>query len=183
LSLALLAFGLAYYSGSRYQSRQPPAPAIAGVAIHPPSPLPTLPNPDASSPIRRESLLGRWSLLMLDPYRGQSRSPALLRLLRIHNRLAADPELQQRIDFLYLPGKLHEPERQAIDGLGDNFKALGGEPERVDETFRLFGVEPDGEIASLYLIGPKARLHALFTPDQDIATIAEDLTTLINSEP
>ncbi|MEJ2694147.1 MAG: hypothetical protein P8166_14175 [Candidatus Thiodiazotropha sp.] len=44
LSLALLAFGLAYYSGSRYQNRPRPTPAIAGVAIHPPPPLSTLPK-------------------------------------------------------------------------------------------------------------------------------------------
>lgn len=183
LSLALLTFGLAYYSGSRYQSRPQPAPAIAGVAIHPPSPLPALPKAEGFSPIQRQSLLGRWSLLTLDPRRSQSRSPALLRLLQIHNRLAANPELQQRITFLYLPATLHEPERQAINGMGNNFKALSGEREQVDETFRLFGIEPGNDRETLYLIGPKARLHALFTPDQDTATIAEDLNTLINSEP
>jgi hypothetical protein len=183
LGLALLAFGLAYYSGSRYQNRPQPAPVIAGVAIHPPSPLPSLPNTESPSLIRQESLLGRWSLLMLDPHRGQSRSPALLRLMQIHNRLAAEPRLQQGIVFLYLPAEPHEPEHRAIDGLGENFTALSGEPEQVEETFRLFGVEPDGKIASLYLIGPKARLHALFTPDQDTATIAEDLITLTTGEP
>ncbi|MEJ2694148.1 MAG: hypothetical protein P8166_14180 [Candidatus Thiodiazotropha sp.] len=53
----------------------------------------------------------------------------------------------------------------------------------MDQTFRLFGVEPDGEIAPLYLIGPKAHLHALFTPDKDIASITEDLITLTTEEP
>ncbi len=183
LTLTLLAFGLAYYAGSRYQNRPLSAVAITGVAIQPPTPLPTLPETEDTSPIQRQSLVGRWSLLMLDPHAGQTRSPALVRLLQIHNRLATDPELQQRISFLYLPRELHEAEREAIDRLGENLHALSGDADRVDETLRQFGVEPEGDKTALYLIGPGTRLHALFTPDQDIATIAEDLTTLITSEP
>lgn len=182
LTLAVLAFGLAYYMGSQYQDRPRNLPAITGVAIEPPAPLPDLPEGEGA-PLTRDTLLGHWSLLMLDPHPGETRSPALLRLLRVHNQLAGDAELQQRLTFLYLPRQLAPGAQAAIEGMSDNIHALSGDPSLLAETIRLFGLEADGDRAALYLIGPQARLHALFTPDQDIATIAEDLTTLIIREP
>jgi hypothetical protein len=182
LTLALLVFAIAYYGGSRYSDRSTPPPVITGVAIFPPTPLPRLPDAD-DAPLRREILLDHWSLLMLDPHVGETRSTALLRLLRIHNRLAAAPDLQSRLDYLYLPHSLEPATQQAIDGLSDQVHALAGNPQHVDETFRSFGVEAEDNAAALYLIGPQARLHALFTPDQDMVTIVEDLATLITHEP
>jgi cytochrome oxidase Cu insertion factor (SCO1/SenC/PrrC family) len=73
--------------------------------------------------------------------------------------------------------------QEAIERLGNNLHALTGDADQMAEIFRRFGVEPDSETAALYLIGPQVRLHALFTPDQDTVTIAEDLTTLITREP
>ncbi len=181
LTLAVLAFGIAYYSGSRYKQRPQPAPATNGVAIHPPTPLPDLGESEIDA-LKPDSLSGHWSLLMLDPHRGETRSAALVRLVQVHNRLAADPELQRRLDYLYLPLSLEPAARESIDGLGDNLRALSGDQRRLDELFRHFGVDLQGDTAALYLIGPQTRLHALFTPDQDIATIAEDLITLITRE-
>ncbi|MEJ2395871.1 MAG: hypothetical protein P8Z77_14145 [Candidatus Thiodiazotropha sp.] len=182
LTLTLLAFGIAFYGGSRYQGRSQPAPTISGVAIYPPSPLPDLPDRD-DAPLHRAELSGHWSLLMLDPHAGETRSLALVRLLQVHNHLASDPELQKRLAYLYLPRRLEQAVQEAIDGLDGNVHALSGNAQQLDETFRLFGVETDADSAALYLIGPQTRLHALFTPDQDIATIAEDITTLVTSEP
>jgi hypothetical protein len=181
LILAVLAFGIAYYSGSRYKQRPQPAPVISGVAIHPPTPLPDLSDSDINA-LRPDSLADHWSLLMLDPYRGETRSPALVRLVQVHNRLAADPELQQQLDYLYLPRTLEPATQELIGGLTGRLRALNGEQRQLDQIFRHFGVDPDGASAALYLIGPETRLHALFTPDQDIATIAEDLNTLITRE-
>jgi cytochrome oxidase Cu insertion factor (SCO1/SenC/PrrC family) len=181
LTLALLAFGIAFYGGSRYKDRPQRTPAISGVAIQPPSPLPELPDREAT-PLRREGLSGHWSLLMLDPQSGGTRTPALVRLLQVHNRLASSPELQKRLAYLYLPRRLERETQEAIEALDDNIHALTGDNGDTDEIFRRFGVEPERDNATLYLIDPQARLHALFTPDQDIATIAEDLTTLIATE-
>ena len=181
LTLAVLAFGIAYYSGSRYQKRPRPAPLITGVAIHPASPLPDLSESEIVA-LKPESLSDHWSLLMLDPHRGETRSPALVRLVQVHNRLAANPDLQQRLDYLYLPRTLEPATQEVISSLTGKLRALSSEQHRVDEIFHHFGVDPDGDAAALYLIGPETRLHALFTPDQDIATIAEDLTTLIIRE-
>jgi hypothetical protein len=181
LTLAVLAFAIAFYSGSRYKNRAQPTPAISGVAIHPPTPLPDLTDSDITS-LKPDSLAGHWSLLMLDPQPGETRSPALVRLVQVHNRLASDPELQQRLDYLYLPRTLEPATQEAIDSLGYNLRALTGSGSQPDEIFHHFGVDPEGDAAALYLIDPQTRLHALFTPDQDIATIAEDLTTLITRE-
>ena len=181
LTLAVLAFGIAYYSGSRYKERPQPAPVINGVAIYPASPLHDLSGSgiDALEP---QSLRDHWSLLMLDPHRGETRSPALVRLVQVHNRLAADPELQQQLDYLYLPRTLEPATQEVISSLTGKLRALSSEQHRLDEIFHHFGVDPDGDAAALYLIGPQTRLHALFTPDQDIATIAVDLNTLITRE-
>jgi hypothetical protein len=182
LTLALLAFGIAYYGGSRYQNQEESIPPISGVAIRPPSPLPPLTAPKLPG-LKPEALSGHWSLLMLDPKGGAIRSPALLRLLQIHNRLAGQPVLQQQIAFLYLPLTLDDAEREAIDSLGDNIQALTGDPILVKETIRRFGLDPNSDTTALYLVGPQTRLHVLFTPQQDIATIVEDLTKLITQEP
>ncbi|MEJ2456064.1 MAG: hypothetical protein P8103_18200 [Candidatus Thiodiazotropha sp.] len=182
LSLAVIAFGLAYYAGSRYKDRSLLPPTISGVAIHPPTPLPELPE-SADTLLKPEALSGHWSLLMLDPHAGETRSPALVRLLQVHNRLASEPDLQRKLVYLYLAPSLQGETQQAIERLGDNLHALTGDADQVAEIFRRFGVEPDSETAALYLIGPQVRLHALFTPDQDTATITVDLTTLITLEP
>ena len=182
LTLAVIAFGLAYYTGSRYKDRALPPPVISGVAIHPPSPLPELPE-TSGTPLKADALTDHWSLLMLDPHAGETRSPALVRLLQVHNRLASDPDLQQKLVYLYLSRGMERATQEAIESLGENVHALTGDPDQVKELFRRFGVEPDSETAVLYLIGPKGRLHALFTPDQDTATIAVDLSTLITRKP
>ena len=182
LTLAVLAFGLAYYSGSRYKNRPKDAPPIAGVTISPPAPLPEVTQRD-DSPLRPEQLSGHWTLLMLDPQAADLRSPALTRLLRVHNRLAGDPDLQHKLHYRYLPREIAPAEQEAIDQLGDNIEAVAGSSDQLAELLRQFGVEPGSETPALYLVGPETGLHALFTPDQDTATIAEDLTTLIKQEP
>jgi len=118
---------------------------------------------------------------MLDPHRGQERSPSLIRLLQVHNRLAAEPTLQQQLHYLYLPRESDDASLQAISSLGDNISGLFVEPAQVDETFRRFGADPEADEAVLYLIDPDVKLHVLFTPGEDAATIAKDLVTLITA--
>lgn len=182
LVLAVLAFGIALYGGSQYRNRERAAPAISGVLIQPPAPLPPPEGgEDPGSPLSRAALAEHWSLLMLDPHRGQQRSPALIRLLQVHNRLAAEPTLQQRLHYLYLPKSADEASLQAISALNDNISGLSVNPARMDDVFRRFGADPGTDEAVLYLIDPDVRLHALFTPGEDAATIADDLVTLITA--
>lgn len=184
LTLAAITFGLAFYGGSQYKDRREDTPPISGVSIFPPAPLPQLQaSSDTPAAISEAALRDHWSLLMLDPHRGEDRSPGLIRLLQIHNRLANAPALQQHLHYLYLPINLDETSQQSLTTLGDNIRGLTIPPAQVDELFHLFGVDPQGQDAALYLIGPEARLHALFTPGEDAANIAEDLTTLIPTPP
>lgn len=183
LTLAVLAFGIALYGGSKYRNRESAAPPISGVVIHPPSPLPPQESgDDPGSPVSEAALSAHWSLLMLDPHRGQERSPALIRLLQVHNRLAGEPVLQRQLLYLYLPRESDDASLQALSAIGENISVISPEQVQVDETFRRFGADPDGNEAVLYLIGPDLKLHALFTPGEDAATIAEDLVTLITAD-
>ncbi|MCU7844587.1 MAG: hypothetical protein KZQ93_12180 [Candidatus Thiodiazotropha sp. (ex Monitilora ramsayi)] len=179
LTLAVIVFGVAYFGGTKYKKQERPVPNISGLSIHPPSPLPSMDDMDDKAPLEQSMLHDRWSLLVLDPHRGEARSPALVRLLQIHNRLAISPELQRQLHYLYLPIQADEAIQTSISALRENFTGLSGEHNRIEETFRRFGVDPDNEQASLYLIGPDTNLHALFTPAEDAATIAQDITTLI----
>ena len=184
LLLTVLAFGIAFYSGSQYRGREDAPPAISGVSIQPPSPLPPpAEGEDPGSPLSTTALSGHWTLAILDPNEGQARSPALLRLLRVHNQLAADPTLQRRLHYLYLPWSGDDEVLKDISALGDNITAYTPGPEHMGEVFSRFGADPQSDEAVLYLIGPDVKLHALFTPGEDAANIAEDLAKLIIPSP
>ncbi|MET0027657.1 MAG: SCO family protein [Candidatus Thiodiazotropha sp.] len=183
LTLAALAFGLAYYSGMQHPSRTTDA-AIQGIRIDPPTPVPPLELTDQQgAPFSQNDLRGQWSLLLLDPEGSPSPSPALIHLMQIHNRLADRPQLQGSIHFIYLPRWKEAALSQDIDRLSSHLTGLTGEPERVDEIFRQFGVDTNGPSGLFFLIGPDQRMHALFTQDEDAATIAQDLTSLIDVIP
>jgi hypothetical protein len=184
LALAVIGFGIAFYSGSRYRGHNDSAPAITGVAIQPPTPLPSPEGgDDPGSPVSTTALSGHWSLVMLDPHEGQTRAPALLRLLKVHNRLAAEPTLQRRLHYLYLPQSGAKEALKEINALGDNITAFCAGAQHTEYLFRRFGADPQSDDAVLYLVGPQVKLRALFTPDEDVANIAKDLTTLINATP
>ncbi|MET0066069.1 MAG: SCO family protein [Candidatus Thiodiazotropha sp.] len=184
LTLAALAFGIAYYAGMHQPSHRTHAPPIQGIAIDPPAPVPVFQLWDQrGDPFTREDLLDTWSLLLLDPGDEPMPSPALIHLMQVHNRLAGQPQLQNAIHFIYLPRRDAAALGKQIDRLGSHLTGLSGEPESVDAAFREFGVETDGSQALIFLIGPDQRLHALFTQSQDAATIAQDLTQLIEALP
>ncbi len=180
LVLAILSFSLAFYAGNKQKHRSRAMPQIDGVLINPPLPLPpvNLLN-QAGEAVSTAALEGHWSLLMLDPSPEAAPSLALTRLIQVHNRLATDPQLQQRIGFFYLPGDGDAQNAMSFSSMSDNIHALHGDSLAVDEVFEAFGAYADGQEHTLYLIGPNARVHALFTRHEDAATIANDLTTLI----
>jgi hypothetical protein len=180
LTLAVIVFGVAYFGGARYQQTNRVLPQISGLSIQPPAPLPDMSDLGEEAPLTPAQLEDHWSLLALDPDIGDRRSPALIRLLQIHNRLADKPELQRQLHFLYLPLEADEATQASISGLHENITGLTGETDQIAKTFEHFGVAHESNQAAFYLIGPEKRLHALFTPNQDAATIAQDINTLIN---
>jgi cytochrome oxidase Cu insertion factor (SCO1/SenC/PrrC family) len=179
--LALLTFGLAYYAGISHRAHRE-IPQIQGISISPPSPGPAFKlNDHNNKPYDDQRLLGHWSLLMLDPSEMTQPTPALVHLLKVHNRMAIHPELQQSTHYLYLAQSTEASLDSSISQLGKNIYGLQGTQERIHETLLSFGVEVTDTDPVLYLIGPQGRLHALFTDEVDAATIARDIIQLITS--
>jgi hypothetical protein len=120
---------------------------------------------------------------MLDPSPGPDKtaSDALRRLIQVHNRLAADPDTQQQIHYLYLSPERLDDEAISFASLSDNIQALHGDSAQVDKAFEALGGGADHRQYTLYLIGPKTKLYALFTQNSNAATIAEDLNNLISA--
>jgi cytochrome oxidase Cu insertion factor (SCO1/SenC/PrrC family) len=176
----LLTFSAAYYAGMA-QKQQKTLPSIDGVLLDPPLPLPpiNLYN-QAGESFSNADFLDHWSLLMLDPNPGTTSSPALTRLVQVHNRLASDPQLQQHIHYYYLAGNKTEEMEISFSAMSDNIHLLDGDRQQLAETFELLGGYNDHIEHTLYLLGPSAKLHAIFTRNGNTATIAEDINNLIN---
>ncbi|MBW9264008.1 MAG: hypothetical protein K1563_06700 [Candidatus Thiodiazotropha sp. (ex. Lucinisca nassula)] len=182
LILALITFSVAYYAGHTQKQHTRTLPQIDGVLINPPLPVPPVDlYNQQGEPFSLSDLQGHWNLLMLDPGPGTTSSIALTRLIQVHNRLAADPDLQQQIHYFYLPGNKIEEKAISFASLSDNFQALHGDKQKVDIAFTAFGGADNKTEYTLYLIGPDAKLRALFTRNNNTATIAEDLNNLIDA--
>jgi cytochrome oxidase Cu insertion factor (SCO1/SenC/PrrC family) len=175
----LITFSVAYYAGYRHKQQARQLPQIEGILINPPQPLPPIDlYNQTSEPFSLIDLQGHWSLLMLDPAPGSSTSSALTQLIQVHNRLAAASDLQQRIRYLYLSRtKINEP-AISFASISDNIQALHGDTQMIDKAFGGYGNEMEH---SLILIGPKTKMHALFTHNSNAATIAKDLNKLITA--
>ena len=183
LTLAIVTFGIAYYAGVSHETSFRDEPAIHGVTITPPTPVPPFALTDHRGELyNEERLADHWSLLMLDPSGTTNPSPALIQLLQVHNRMAIHSELQRSIHYLYLAKYREAALDESVSRLGDNIHGLQGDHRNIDETLLSFGVDTPDSDPVLYLIGPRGRLHALFTQAEDAATIAEDLTKLITSK-
>jgi cytochrome oxidase Cu insertion factor (SCO1/SenC/PrrC family) len=182
LTLALITFGFAYYAGISHKTSRDTS-GIHGISISPPTPVPAFELQDhANESYDDKRLLNHWSLLMLDPSGMSQPTPAFTWLLKIHNRLAARPELQQKVHYLYLPKSSGAALRSTISQLSSNIIGLHGSPQLTEETFTRFGVDQNRSDPVLYLIEPQGRLHVLFTDDVDAATIAKDLIQLLTSK-
>ncbi|KRT56049.1 SCO family protein [endosymbiont of Ridgeia piscesae] len=177
LTLSLIVFGMAYYTGNRYSDNT--LPAIAGVLLRPPHPLPEfqLSSRDDTR-FDQSQLEGSWSLLSFAEQTAQP-SP-LLRLTQVHNRFSAEPELQQQLRFIYIDNGSDPARHVMLEQIGERFLILQGDPATLQEMRARFGATQGEEEAPLFLIGPGGRIHALFTSFQEGASIAADIKTLIN---
>lgn len=182
LLLVLITFSIAYYAGHTHKQQGRTLPQIGGILISPPRPVPLIDlYSHEGTPFSLTDLQGHWSLLMLDPAPGTTSSIALTRLIQVHNRLAAVPDLQQQIHYLYLSRNKIEEEAISFTSLSDNFLALHGDTQMVDKVFKAFGGYADEMDHTLFLVGPNAKMHALFTRNGNTATIAKDLNNLITA--
>jgi hypothetical protein len=182
LSLATIAFSLAYYAGTDQSVRQNRS-AIRGTPLSPLIPVPTFELTDhRGKPYQDDNLAGHWSLLMLDLDGKQAPSPALIRLLQVHNHLASHPKYQRNTQFLYLSKLGGSSQNALIPQFDNNFYGLYTKPTVAEDIFRKFRIGETATDFVLYLISPEKHQHTLFTQAQDAATIAEDLIWIFQSD-
>jgi cytochrome oxidase Cu insertion factor (SCO1/SenC/PrrC family) len=183
LLLSLIAFSMAYYAGVMQKPHQQ-LPSIDGVLINPPLPLPPIDllNQEEEA-FSLANVQGHWNLLMVDPVPnpGNSASPALRRLIQVHNRLAAKSDIQQQLHYLYLSHAMLRDEEISFTSISDNIQILHGDATQLNKAIEALGGHTDDKHYTLYLIGPEAKLHALFTQNSIAATIADDLNNLITA--
>jgi protein SCO1/2 len=190
--VAAVALGAGLWLGQRwfYQSPQPPL-EIAGIYLPQPKELDdfTLAGQDGQ-PVTRADFKGHWSFL----YFGYTYCPDICPLTLVElNKL--DQLLSQQglnRDTAYLLVSV-DPERDTPARLGEyvryfnkKFQAATGAPQELEKLAKqlsvLYTIAPHqpGESytvdhsSTVLLIDPDARLHAIFTPPHQPATMAAD---------
>ena len=189
LALAVTAIGLflmGYYWGNRYQYQSSTPPEIEGVLIRPPHhPLPDFALRDtAGQPFTAEHFAGHWTLLSLgNPSRALGQ-PTVTHMIEIHNRLASDPDLQEKL-LLVLATQPEDP-APALDfeHLSPVITLLWGTSGEMQRLRTALGIPAQAAALTVdqgipcYLIGPSGRLLALFPGAQTPASIASDLAAI-----
>lgn len=172
-------FVLGYQWGNHYQ-RPDSAPAhISGVRLQGAHPLPPIALREGEQPFERARLDQGWTLLMLADLARDSGFGALRRLIEIHNRLADQPALQQRLALVLIAsGETSAPLRQAA-GLTPTLHLLDGQPAAIDALRLALGIAPGRASTDLYCIAPGGRLVALFPDSEPGASVADDLRRLM----
>jgi len=185
LIMAVAAVGLfivSYQWGSQYKHGGALQPALSGIVIRPSLPLPDLVLTDSSGgPFGRADLIGYWSLLVFAASDDAQGRRGIARLVDVYNRLADQPDLQQRLRLL-LVGTDAQP-RLALDfeRLSPAIAVLSAEPATLEALEAALGADPQAKnngLPPLFLIDSDARLAALFPASQLAAEVAADVAAL-----
>lgn len=181
-AIGLFVFG--YYWGNQYQR-----PDLSGVEtailLRPPLQLPSFSVTDHTGlRLAQERLQDRWSLLLI----GSTASPAthagLSLMTRIHNRLAAHPELQNALQPVLLSpdSELDDADRllDTLHAYNPALTAATGPKQALHTLMTILGAQVAGP-SPLYLIDPRSRALAMFTVGQDPAAIAHDIRLILGA--
>jgi hypothetical protein len=175
-------FFLAYQWGNQYQLAGRGPPALDGVLIRPPQPLPelTLSGPDDA--LTRADLIDHWSLIALAPPADVRGHLAVARMVEIANRLVAEPTLRERLRLLLISDDDTPRLARDFQRLTPALWVLTADADTLSRLRMALGAgssatDGDGPPA-LFLIDPKARLAALFPGAQAPDAIAADITAL-----
>lgn len=190
LAVAFVVLIGSYYLGNQYQRNRMAGQSLA--MLHsPPKPIApfSLERADEAG-LNNADLEGRWSLL----YFGDSHCPdlcptAMGNIVRLYNRLAVNPEVQQSLKFIFvsLDPLRDTPERlrSYVSGYHPGFTGVSGSEEDVKALAREFSIyykqqppDDDGNYridhsVSLSLVNPQGRIAAYFID----LTNPEQLTT------
>lgn len=197
LAMAVAAMGLflvGYYWGNQYRPGGSTLPVIEGVWVHPPHSLLDFEIRDAAGrPFTAQHLAGRWTLLAFGNQEPENGRHVLARMIEIHNRLAGNPDLQERL-LLALVTRSREPTPTAdSDYSSPVLRLLSGEADELQRLRAALGISTQeatvttGQAIPCYLIGPASWLLALFSGAQTPASIASDLVAIaahaVSSDP
>lgn len=188
IAAALGLFMVGYYWGNQYKQEDPSPPAIQGVLMHPPPELPGFELRDADGqPFTGDSFSGRWTLLSVAELGLAAGHRAATRMIEVYNRLAADPDLQSKIQLAIAAEHQDRALAEDFGRLTPALRILSGDPGELRRLIASLGASeaPAGSAnqapsdqAPFYLIGPESRMLALFPHAQAPASIASDLTAI-----
>lgn len=188
LVMVLGAIGLfvaGYYWGNQYKRERAGPPTIEGVLVRPAAELPELSLMDADGhPFTAENLYGRWTLLAFGDLARARGQIAATRMIAVHNRLATEPDLQERLQLALAAAGQSPALARDFSRLSRSLKMLDGETADIERLRTALGDDPRtappdaASEAPFFLIDPRGRLTALFPAGQDPAAIASDLQVL-----
>jgi protein SCO1/2 len=186
VALAALALGIWFFQAARVSAPPPAAELGSAATLLPvPKPLPAFQLvDDGGEPFARERLEGRWSFLFFGYTHCPSICPTTLAALRdLRHELSGGTPAYDDAQYVFVSV---DPERDAPEALrryvrhfDETFLAATGDPEELGRLARELGVfnermpgasETEYDFdhsASLLLVDPEARLHAVFSPPLD----------------
>ncbi len=198
LLLALVGSGLGMLFMSLQGDGQPALQGLEATVLNPPRPLRSFELLDHHKhPFNRGSLEGKWSLLFFGYTHCPDICPSTMTILHlVDRRLSQRPDYHQDTQVAFVSV---DPERDSVEQLAKyvpyfnasflgvtesqpgNLKALtrqlGVVYERLSETRPGIGYLVDHS-ASIILVDPQARYHALFTAPYDPESIARDFVRI-----
>jgi len=178
-------FLIGYYWGNQHKHDHTPLPTVAAVLVRPPIALPELDLRETSGqPFTTEGFDGHWTLLSFDDPGTASGHLAITRMVEVHNRLADHPDLRKLLQLTLVSPQQDPAPDEKVAGMSPTIEILIAPPSDLQKLRATLGAPPKETTEStpgedpFYLIGPSARLLALFTGAQAPASIASDLITV-----
>ena len=192
---ALLALVGGYYWGNQYkhsyrQDHRPPLQNLSATLLRQAKPLADFElTSHGGETITSVNLGGRWSLLFFGCSRCAGTPGALTRLLRVRNRLADRPLLQNTTLLIMVTV---EPERDdaleldaLVRGFGPGFVGLTGPASQIGGLARQLGMPDPGQDSAdpaIFLLAPGGLPVAIFPAASRASEIAADFKQIVDHD-
>lgn len=188
--MAVAAVGLfliGYQWGNQYQRAQDGPPRIDGVLLSTPVALPEVTLQGPRGRFTPAGLETPWSLLAFGSPASARGQRGVARLIAVWNRTADQPELRAQLQLLLISADDLPALARDLERLTSNLSVLSTSRAERERLRQAMGASGASDAAAdntqeppptLFLIGPQARLVALFPGSQPAAQIAEDLGRL-----
>ena len=197
--LIVAAFGIvagSYYLGNHYQRSKDASESIAMLHTPPKTIAPfSLERADETG-LNNADLKGHWSLFYFgDSYCADACPVALGNIVRLYNRLAVNPEVQQSLKFIFvsLDPLRDDPERlrSYVTAYRPGFIGVSGSEDEVHALAKEFSIffnqqAPDQQgnyridhSVTLSLVNPQGEITAYFIDLTNPARLATDILNII----